>query len=507
MTNSAKRRKSMEPRSLNSPAARSRSGTASPVAVSPSALKSKLSSVKRTGTGSSLSASSTSSSSAPPSKKIKKKQTIETSEEDEEDYEDDDDDDDFDIDKLLTQPSRKASSSVANAGSSKSKSVAASGPKLNLKQADSEEEEEDDDEEMMSTPREIAVKSSAVKKTKSVAKPKPGKTIPTKKFAVSESEDEEDDDEEEDEEEEEDESSGTESDIAAPSRRSQPTKPTATVATKKPAPKPKAAPTKVSSSSTTAAAVPKVSKQDSSVKPSVAKVSRPVTKKSDAAPAEKPTAAKGKVSAGSSSVSAPAPVPKAISNFDAEFKDFRRSASKTSVVLTSLSAVEHARLRQAINALGRFRVVERVDACTTHIITGAGRRTMNVLIGVSRGCWIMKPTWILDSFEAGHYLSETEYEAKDWFPIAETMRKEKELLKIRGGHHGVKNEENEQQGDLEKQVYHEELKGILKGLKIFIGKTNAPVEELDVLVVVCGGRVSRVLFLWNDKHVLTLSCL
>ena len=57
-----------------------------------------------------------------------------------------------------------------------------------------------------------------------------------------------------------------------------------------------------------------------------------------------------------------------------------------------LSTVKH---------LGGVKLTEAVDAATTHVIVGGPRRTLAVLEGIARGCWILKPEWVFVSLEAG----------------------------------------------------------------------------------------------------------
>jgi len=57
-----------------------------------------------------------------------------------------------------------------------------------------------------------------------------------------------------------------------------------------------------------------------------------------------------------------------------------------------LSTVKH---------LGGLRLTEAVDVSTTHVICGAPKRTMAVLMGLARGCWILKPEWVYMSLEKG----------------------------------------------------------------------------------------------------------
>ena len=113
---------------------------------------------------------------------------------------------------------------------------------------------------------------------------------------------------------------------------------------------------------------------------------------------------------------------------------------------------------------------------------GRPRRTMTVLLGISRGSWILKPQWIPDSVAAGYWLPEHEYEAKDWFPACELSRMEKDLVKAKRG--------GAEDGTMGR--------GLLKGQKVFIGLIKAPVHEIDVLIKSCAGEVN---FSLSTLHV------
>jgi hypothetical protein len=51
--------------------------------------------------------------------------------------------------------------------------------------------------------------------------------------------------------------------------------------------------------------------------------------------------------------------------------------------------------------LGGLQVAATVDARSTHVIVGGPRRTPAVVEGMARGCWIVKPDWVMVSLEKG----------------------------------------------------------------------------------------------------------
>ena len=57
-----------------------------------------------------------------------------------------------------------------------------------------------------------------------------------------------------------------------------------------------------------------------------------------------------------------------------------------------------------VQKLGGFFIAEKVSQSTTHVVSGCSRRTLNVLMAIAQGCWLVSPEWVgvLDIF---YYLS------------------------------------------------------------------------------------------------------
>jgi len=56
---------------------------------------------------------------------------------------------------------------------------------------------------------------------------------------------------------------------------------------------------------------------------------------------------------------------------------------------------EQAMVRSVVAKLGRdFVISDSVIDSTTHIVCGGNRRTMKLLMGVARGCWIISLDWV-----------------------------------------------------------------------------------------------------------------
>jgi microcephalin len=67
-----------------------------------------------------------------------------------------------------------------------------------------------------------------------------------------------------------------------------------------------------------------------------------------------------------------------------------------------------------VDKLGGFIIEARVSERTTHVVTKGPRRTVNLLKGIARGCWIVQQEWVLRSLDADMWLDEDEYELADF---------------------------------------------------------------------------------------------
>ncbi|KFV07143.1 Microcephalin, partial [Pterocles gutturalis] len=100
-------------------------------------------------------------------------------------------------------------------------------------------------------------------------------------------------------------------------------------------------------------------------------------------------------------------------------KKSRRLQKPTrTLVMTSMSSEKQDTVIQVVNKLGDFLFSDDVCETTSHVVTGSPRRTLNVVLGIARGCWIVSYEWVLWSLELGHWISEEPYELSSSFPAA-----------------------------------------------------------------------------------------
>ncbi|NXW75031.1 MCPH1 protein, partial [Hirundo rustica] len=97
------------------------------------------------------------------------------------------------------------------------------------------------------------------------------------------------------------------------------------------------------------------------------------------------------------------------------------------LVMTSMSSEKQNTVIQVVNKLGGFLFSNEVCETTSHVVTGSPRRTLNVLLGIARGCWIVSYEWVLWSLELGHWISEEPYELSSSFPAAPICRLQRHL--------------------------------------------------------------------------------
>ncbi|KAL1772929.1 microcephalin isoform X1 [Sigmodon hispidus] len=88
------------------------------------------------------------------------------------------------------------------------------------------------------------------------------------------------------------------------------------------------------------------------------------------------------------------------------------------LVMTSMSSEKQNLIIQVVNTLKGFSFTPEVCESTTHVLVGKSVRTLNVLMGIARGCWILSYEWVLYSLELGHWISEEPFELSGMFPAA-----------------------------------------------------------------------------------------
>uniref|UniRef100_F6VGB2 Microcephalin n=1 Tax=Ornithorhynchus anatinus TaxID=9258 RepID=F6VGB2_ORNAN len=141
------------------------------------------------------------------------------------------------------------------------------------------------------------------------------------------------------------------------------------------------------------------------------------------------------------------------------------------LVMTSMPSEKQSVVLQVVKTLQGFSCAPAVCETTTHVVVGAPRRTLNVLLGIARGCWIVSYEWVLWSLEFGRWISEEPYELSDDFPAAPLCRLERHLAG----------------GDYQQNLFSSHP------VMYITTTSDPPWPKLVELVELCGGRVSKLL--------------
>ncbi|NXW56975.1 MCPH1 protein, partial [Eurystomus gularis] len=88
------------------------------------------------------------------------------------------------------------------------------------------------------------------------------------------------------------------------------------------------------------------------------------------------------------------------------------------LVMTSMSSEKPNTVIQVLNKLGDFLFSDDVCETTSHVVTGSPRHTLNVMLGIAHGCWIVSYKWVLCSLELGQWILEEPFEFSSSFPAA-----------------------------------------------------------------------------------------
>ncbi|KAG9274842.1 microcephalin isoform X3 [Astyanax mexicanus] len=139
------------------------------------------------------------------------------------------------------------------------------------------------------------------------------------------------------------------------------------------------------------------------------------------------------------------------------------------LVMTSMPTDKQQTVLQVVNSLGSFTVVDSVCESTTHVVSGSPRRTLNILLGIARGCWILSFEWILWCLEQRKWIPEEPYELSDHFPAAPICRLQQHLSA----------------GEHQQDLFQDQPVMFVSPL------SQPPCRSLVELIQLCGGCVSR----------------
>ncbi|PSN57948.1 hypothetical protein C0J52_00251 [Blattella germanica] len=153
--------------------------------------------------------------------------------------------------------------------------------------------------------------------------------------------------------------------------------------------------------------------------------------------------------------------------FDDERPQKAPEKKMSSLVCTGLQRHEVEVVSSVVKNLGGFVMEAKVSANTSHIVTPGPKRTLNLLKGIARGCWVVLQEWVLRSLESGKWLEEEPFELQDFSPAVQQSR----IQKLSFG-----------------RFYKQDLFSDCG--PIFVSnKSVPPKQELVELIKLCGGHV------------------
>uniref|UniRef100_A0A667XYF2 Microcephalin 1 n=1 Tax=Myripristis murdjan TaxID=586833 RepID=A0A667XYF2_9TELE len=139
------------------------------------------------------------------------------------------------------------------------------------------------------------------------------------------------------------------------------------------------------------------------------------------------------------------------------------------LVMTSMSTEKQHTVVQVVKTLGGFSIEDRVCESTTHVVSGGHRRTLNILLGIARGCWILSFEWILWCLEQRQWIPEEPYELSDYFPAAPICRLQQHLSA----------------GEHQQDLFQDQP-------AMFVSQhSQPPTQSLVELIQLCGGTVCK----------------
>ncbi|KAI4500975.1 hypothetical protein M0802_003778 [Mischocyttarus mexicanus] len=100
---------------------------------------------------------------------------------------------------------------------------------------------------------------------------------------------------------------------------------------------------------------------------------------------------------------------------------------KIIMVVTGFSKGDKSLIRSIVKSLGMASIEQNVTRRTTHVVS-TGVRTINLLHGIIRGCWLVKLEWVLKSLENNKWLNPEDYELMHYSKAVKENRKDRELF-------------------------------------------------------------------------------
>lgn len=105
----------------------------------------------------------------------------------------------------------------------------------------------------------------------------------------------------------------------------------------------------------------------------------------------------------------------------------KHKSQKIVIVTTGLSKGDKSLVNSIVKSLGAAEVEMNVSRRTTHVVS-TGVRTVNLLRGIIRGCWLVTLEWVLKSLENNAWLNPETFEMKHFSKAVQENRKDRQLF-------------------------------------------------------------------------------
>ncbi|XP_043484659.1 probable serine/threonine-protein kinase DDB_G0282963 [Leptopilina heterotoma] len=111
-----------------------------------------------------------------------------------------------------------------------------------------------------------------------------------------------------------------------------------------------------------------------------------------------------------------------------EEKEQRKKSSKrVHIVTTGFSNGDKSKVKNVVKELGKAEIESNVTRKTTHVIS-TGVRTINLLKGILRGCWLVSLEWVLKSQTAGKWINPEPFELAHFSESVKENRRERQIF-------------------------------------------------------------------------------
>jgi len=167
----------------------------------------------------------------------------------------------------------------------------------------------------------------------------------------------------------------------------------------------------------------------------------------------------------------------------------KKTVPTNNIVCTSCHKDDINLVRELIKNFGKFSFSDSVNVNTSHVISGEGRRTLNLLKGLLQGCWLVTKEWVLASLEEGKWTDEEPYEMVDFSPAVRSVRLDRAAF----------------EGAFKSDLFRD------CGVVYVSTSCRAPREELKQLIISGGGSVANLvkvsdIIVGEDRSDITTCC-